>query len=62
MGTQGALTVLKKECEFLGLSMPSLFTMIKRNPYAFPNKTIQAYKVYTGTNVWSKNQESRVCM
>ena len=47
MGIKGALTVLKKECKFLGLSMPALFTMIKRNPYAFPNTTIQAYKVYT---------------
>ena len=50
MDIKGALTVLKKECEFLGLSMPNLFTMIKRNPYAFPNKTIQAYKIYTGVN------------
>ena len=50
MGIRGALTVLKKECEFLGLSMPNLFVMIKRNPYAFPNKTIEAYKRYTGVN------------
>ena len=50
MGIRGALTVLKKECEFLGLSMPNLFTMIKRNPFAFPNRTIEAYKVYIGAN------------
>lgn len=50
MGIKGALTVLKKECEFLGLSMPNLFVMIKRNPLAFPSKTIQAYKIYTGVN------------
>jgi len=48
MGIKGATTILKKECEFLGLSMSSLFTMIKRNPYAFPNSTIDAYKVYRG--------------
>ena len=50
MGIRGATTVLKKECEFLGLSMNSLFVMIKRNPYAFPNRTIEAYKIYTGVN------------
>ena len=48
MGIKGATTVLKRECEFLGLSMNSLFVMIKRNPYAFPNRTIEAYKTYTG--------------
>ena len=48
MGIRGALTVLKRECEFLGLTMPNLFTMIKRNPDAFPNRTIQAYKLYRG--------------
>tara|TARA_B100000989_G_scaffold93263_1_gene67663 strand:- start:34779 stop:34931 length:153 start_codon:yes stop_codon:yes gene_type:complete len=48
MGIRASLTVLKKECEFLGLSMSSLFIMIKRNPYAFPNRTIEAYKIYTG--------------
>jgi len=47
MKLRGATTVLKKECVFLGLSMSSLFTMIKRNPGAFPNKTLLAYKIYT---------------
>ena len=50
MGIKGATTVLKKECEFLGLSMNSLFVMIKRNPYAFPIRTFEAYKIYTGVN------------
>ena len=49
MGIKGALTILKKECEFLGLTMPALFVMIKRNPYAFPNTTIAAYKRYTNS-------------
>ena len=50
MGIKGALTVLKKECEFLGLTMPNLFVMIKRNPLAFPRQTVEAYKRYTGAN------------
>jgi hypothetical protein len=50
MGVKGASTILKRECEFLGLSMNNLFTMIRRNPGAFSNRTIQAYNVYTRTS------------
>jgi len=46
MGIRGATTVLKRECEFLGLTMEELLIFIQRNPYAFPDRTIQAYKVY----------------
>lgn len=51
MKLKGATAVLKKECVFLGLSMNNLFTMIKRNPMAFPNKTLLAYKIYTSSGV-----------
>ena len=47
MKLKGATTILKRECVFLGLTMSALFTMIKRNPMAFPNKTLLAYKIYT---------------
>ena len=47
MGIRGASTILKKECEFLGLTMNNLFTMIKRNPGAFSAKTLEAFKIYT---------------
>ena len=47
MKLKGATTVLKRECVFLGLTMSALFTMIKRNPGAFPNRTLLAYKIYT---------------
>jgi len=47
MGVRGASTILKRECEFLGLTMNNLFTMIRRNPGAFSNRTICAYNVYT---------------
>jgi len=47
MKLRGATTVLKRECVFLGLTMSALFTMIKRNPMAFPNRTLLAYKIYT---------------
>ena len=47
MGIKGASTILKRECEFLGLTMNNLFTMIKRNPGAFSAKTLEAFKIYT---------------
>ena len=47
MGIKVASTILKRECEFLGLTMNNLFTMIKRNPGAFSAKTLEAFKIYT---------------
>ena len=46
MKINGAMTLLKKEMEFLGLTFEELCTFIERNPYAQTNKTIVAYKVY----------------
>ena len=46
MKIKGAMTVLKKECEFLGLTFDELCVFIERNPYAVKNSTIDAYKVY----------------
>ena len=46
MKIKGAMTVLNKECEFLGLTFDELCVFIERNPYAVKNSTIEAYKVY----------------
>jgi hypothetical protein len=46
MKVQGATTILKKEAEFLGLTMKELKIMVQRNPYAFPNKVIEAFGIY----------------
>lgn len=48
MTIHGATTVLKRECEFLDLTIQELLIFIQRNPYAFPTKTIEAYNVYKG--------------
>ena len=45
MKIAGANTVLAREMDFLGLTKKELFIMIQRNPYAFSNRTIEAYKV-----------------
>ena len=46
MQLKGAMTVLKKDMEFLGLTFEQLCIFIERNPYAQKNSTIEAYKVY----------------
>ena len=45
MKIKGATTILKKEAEFLGLTMEELKIMVERNPYAFPNKVIEAFGI-----------------
>ena len=46
MKLKGAMTVLKKDCEFLGLTFDELCIFIERNPIAMKNSTIEAYAVY----------------
>ena len=46
MQLKGAMTVLKKDMEFLGLTFKELCIFIERNPYAQKNSTIEAYTVY----------------
>lgn len=48
MKYKGATTHLEKERKFLGLTWKELLIFIERNPYAFPNKTIEAYNIYKG--------------
>ena len=51
MKIKGATTILKKEAQFLGLTMEELKVMVQRNPYAFPNKIIEAFGIYYGKGV-----------
>lgn len=55
MGMKGAMTVLKKEMEFLGLTFDELLIFIERNPYAQNEATIQAFSTY-------KNQSRKKTM
>ena len=50
MKIKGAMTVLKKDMEFLGLTFKELCIFIERNPYAMKNSTIEAYTVYKKEN------------
>jgi hypothetical protein len=53
MKLKGAMTVLRKEMEFLGMTFSELLVFIERNPYAMPHKVIEAFNVY-------KAEESKV--
>ncbi len=51
MGIKGAMTILKKECLFLGLTMKELLIFIDRYPGGQNNSTIEAYKIYKKENI-----------
>jgi hypothetical protein len=46
MKIKGAMTVLKKRCEFFGFTMEQLIEFIEKNPMAQDMKTLEAYEVY----------------
>jgi len=46
MRIKGAMTILKKRAEFLGMNVEELVDYIDSKPMAFSIKTLQAYEVY----------------
>jgi hypothetical protein len=46
MELKGAITVLRKEAEFLGLSFDGALAFIEKSPLAVPSKVLEAFKVY----------------
>jgi len=42
-----AIAVLEKDAKFLGMSFLSYLKFVKANPLAQPQKTIDAYRVFT---------------
>ena len=55
MRIKGAMTILKKEAEFLGMSIEETIDFIDRQPSAHPLRVIHAYEVYMKDKgyVWS---------
>ena len=41
-----AIKVLKKDAEFMGITFDQHQVFVARNPYAVPQKVIEAYGVY----------------
>ena len=50
MRIKGAMTVLNKQCIFLGLEFDQLIEFIERAPLAQTDTTIRAYKVWRINN------------
>lgn len=46
MGLKGAITILRKEAEFLGMSFEDTLLFIEKSPLAFPITALEAFKVY----------------
>ena len=46
MRIKGAMTVLNKEAEFLGMTFEELLMFMERNPYAVANKALEAWEAY----------------
>ena len=46
MRIKGAMTILNKRAEFLGITVEDLVDYIDSKPMAFSIKTLQAYEVY----------------
>lgn len=46
MGIKGAMTTLKREADFLGMSFSEVLVFIERNPYAASHRAIAALTVY----------------
>ena len=41
-----AIRVLEKDAEFMSITFDQMLTFVQRNPYAVPQKVIDAYRVY----------------
>jgi hypothetical protein len=50
MQIKGAMTVLNKQCNFLGMDFDQLIEFIQRAPLAQTDLTIRAYKVWRINN------------
>jgi len=46
-----AIKVLEKDAEFMGITFEQILVFITRNPYAVPQKVIEAYGVYQKESV-----------
>lgn len=46
MRIKGAMTILNKECKFLGMTMNELMEYIDKYPMSFSVNTLHAYEVY----------------
>jgi hypothetical protein len=61
MKFQTAIRVLKKDAEFMGITFDQILIFIQRNPYAVPQRVIEAFGVYQKQIQQERNAEQN-CM
>ena len=61
MKFQTAIQVLKKDAEFMGITFEQILIFIQRNPYAVPQRVIEAFGVYQKQVNRERNAE-QTCM
>lgn len=61
MKFQTAIQVLKKDAEFMGITFDQILVFITRNPYAVPQRVIEAFGVYQKQVNRERNAE-QTCM
>lgn len=52
-----AIKILEKDALFMGITFDQLLTFVERNPYAVPQKVIDAYRVYRMEEIEDVSQE-----
>ena len=63
MKLKTAITKLRKEAEFLGMTFDEVLIFIERNPFAVKNSTIDAFAVYKKemwNEVWSAKKAMEI--
>lgn len=63
MRLKGAITILKKQAESLGMTFDEVLIFIERNPYCVKNSTIDAFAVYKKemwNEVWSAKKAMEI--
>ena len=61
MRLKGAITILKKQAESLGMTFDEVLIFIERNPYCVKNSTIDAFAVYK-KEMWNESWSASKAM
>ena len=61
MRLKGAITILKKQAESLGMTFDEVLIFIERNPYCVKNSTIDAFAVWK-KEMWNETWSASKAM
>ena len=61
MKLQTATKILEKDAEFMGITFEQILVFITRNPYAVPQRVIEAFGVYQ-LQILRERSAEQTCM